>query len=110
MMIGSLVDKSVPDYPGSMRGSKVILCSLSPKPPQESNKVSDLNPNAKAWASHMLNLDTTGPADTTPSLQPWKGGCDGSADPGPEGQPFQEVDGNSPLTVWLQRCHHSTTG
>uniref|UniRef100_A0A8C7VL04 La ribonucleoprotein 4B n=1 Tax=Oncorhynchus mykiss TaxID=8022 RepID=A0A8C7VL04_ONCMY len=55
----------------------------------ESAKFSDLNPNAKAWANHMLNLDTataTGTANT-PALQPWKDGCDSSsADPGPEGQ------------------------
>ncbi|KAM9460365.1 la-related protein 4B-like isoform 5-T5 [Salvelinus alpinus] len=54
----------------------------------ESAKFSDLNPNAKAWANHMLNLDTataTGTANT-PALQPWKDGCDSSsADPGPEG-------------------------
>uniref|UniRef100_A0A3Q2QPF0 La ribonucleoprotein 4B n=1 Tax=Fundulus heteroclitus TaxID=8078 RepID=A0A3Q2QPF0_FUNHE len=58
-----------------------VLCS------QESAKVSDLNPNAKAWANHMFSLDTSGTADTTPAaLQPWKEGCDSSADPGPEGQ------------------------
>ncbi|XP_035987144.1 la-related protein 4B isoform X1 [Fundulus heteroclitus] len=52
----------------------------------ESAKVSDLNPNAKAWANHMFSLDTSGTADTTPAaLQPWKEGCDSSADPGPEG-------------------------
>lgn len=54
---------------------------------QESAKVSDLNPNAKAWANHMFSLDTSGTADTTTAaLQPWKEGCDSSADPGPEGQ------------------------
>ncbi|XP_054878313.1 la-related protein 4B isoform X2 [Poeciliopsis prolifica] len=51
----------------------------------ESVKVSDLNPNAKAWANHMFSLDTSGTADTTAALQPWKEGCDSSADPGPEG-------------------------
>ncbi|XP_023191197.1 la-related protein 4B isoform X2 [Xiphophorus maculatus] len=52
----------------------------------ESAKVSDLNPNAKAWANHMFSLDTSGTADTTTAaLQPWKEGCDSSADPGPEG-------------------------
>ncbi|XP_038159153.1 la-related protein 4B isoform X1 [Cyprinodon tularosa] len=53
----------------------------------ESAKVSDLNPNAKAWANHMFSLDTSGTADTTTTaaLQPWKEGCDSSADPGPEG-------------------------
>ncbi|MEQ2188174.1 hypothetical protein GOODEAATRI_012283, partial [Goodea atripinnis] len=63
---------------------------LSPDPvlfSQESAKVSDLNPNAKAWANHMFSLDTSGTADTTTAaLQPWKEGCDSSADPGPEGQ------------------------
>uniref|UniRef100_A0A3Q1C4U9 HTH La-type RNA-binding domain-containing protein n=1 Tax=Amphiprion ocellaris TaxID=80972 RepID=A0A3Q1C4U9_AMPOC len=53
----------------------------------ESAKVSDLNPNAKAWANHMFSLDPSGTPDTTPAaLQPWKEGCDSSADPGPEGQ------------------------
>uniref|UniRef100_A0A3Q0SQG3 La ribonucleoprotein 4B n=1 Tax=Amphilophus citrinellus TaxID=61819 RepID=A0A3Q0SQG3_AMPCI len=56
---------------------------------QESAKVSDLNPNAKAWANHMFSLDTSGTADTTTAaLQPWKEGCDSSADPGPEGQRY----------------------
>uniref|UniRef100_A0A7N6ALN7 HTH La-type RNA-binding domain-containing protein n=1 Tax=Anabas testudineus TaxID=64144 RepID=A0A7N6ALN7_ANATE len=53
----------------------------------ESAKVSDLNPNAKAWANHMFSLDPSGSADTTTAaLQPWKEGCDSSVDPGPEGQ------------------------
>uniref|UniRef100_A0A8D0AD36 La ribonucleoprotein 4B n=1 Tax=Sander lucioperca TaxID=283035 RepID=A0A8D0AD36_SANLU len=61
----------------------------------ESAKVSDLNPNAKAWANHMFSLDHSGSADTTTAaLQPWKEGCDSSADPGPEGQP----------TIWDLRC------
>ncbi|XP_069026321.1 la-related protein 4B isoform X5 [Embiotoca jacksoni] len=52
----------------------------------ESAKVSDLNPNAKAWANHMFSLDPSGTADTTTAaLQPWKEGCDSSADPGPQG-------------------------
>uniref|UniRef100_A0A7N6A5E8 HTH La-type RNA-binding domain-containing protein n=1 Tax=Anabas testudineus TaxID=64144 RepID=A0A7N6A5E8_ANATE len=43
----------------------------------ESAKVSDLNPNAKAWANHMFSLDPSGSADTTTAaLQPWKEGCD----------------------------------
>uniref|UniRef100_A0A3Q1FJJ2 La ribonucleoprotein 4B n=1 Tax=Acanthochromis polyacanthus TaxID=80966 RepID=A0A3Q1FJJ2_9TELE len=43
---------------------------------QESAKVSDLNPNAKAWANHMFSLDPSGTPDTTPAaLQPWKEGC-----------------------------------
>ncbi|KAJ8011876.1 hypothetical protein DPEC_G00062840 [Dallia pectoralis] len=50
----------------------------------ESAKVSDLNPNAKAWANHMFNLDTTTDTEDTPALQPWKDDCR-SADPGPEG-------------------------
>ncbi|XP_055359613.1 la-related protein 4B-like isoform X2 [Betta splendens] len=54
----------------------------------DSTKVSDLNPNAKAWANHMFSLDPSGSADnTTAALQPWKEGCDSSVDPGPEGQP-----------------------
>lgn len=63
---------------------------------QESAKVSDLNPNAKAWANHMFSLDPSGSADTTTAaLQPWKEGCDSSADPGPEGQsePDDRSDG-----------------
>ncbi|XP_030608608.1 la-related protein 4B isoform X2 [Archocentrus centrarchus] len=57
----------------------------------ESAKVSDLNPNAKAWANHMFSLDTSGTADTTTAaLQPWKEGCDSSADPGPEGYEASE--------------------
>uniref|UniRef100_A0A669C0J4 La ribonucleoprotein 4B n=1 Tax=Oreochromis niloticus TaxID=8128 RepID=A0A669C0J4_ORENI len=45
----------------------------------ESAKVSDLNPNAKAWANHMFSLDPSGTADTTTAaLQPWKEGCDSS--------------------------------
>lgn len=55
---------------------------------QESAKVSDLNPNAKAWANHMFSLDPSRSADTTTAaLQPWKEGCDSSVDPGPQGQP-----------------------
>ncbi|XP_029930243.1 la-related protein 4B isoform X3 [Myripristis murdjan] len=57
----------------------------------ESAKVSDLNPNAKAWANHMFSLDPSGSADTTPAaLQPWKEGSDSSADPGPEGYEASE--------------------
>nr|XP_020481044.1 la-related protein 4B isoform X3 [Monopterus albus] len=51
----------------------------------ESAKVSDLNPNAKAWGNHMFSLDPSGSTDTTTAaLQPWKEGCDSLADPGPE--------------------------
>ncbi|KAM9719283.1 LOW QUALITY PROTEIN: la-related protein 4B-like [Menidia menidia] len=51
----------------------------------ESAKVSDLNPNAKAWANHMLSLDPSGTADPTPAaLQPWKEGSDSPAEPGTE--------------------------
>uniref|UniRef100_A0A8C8H2V8 HTH La-type RNA-binding domain-containing protein n=1 Tax=Oncorhynchus tshawytscha TaxID=74940 RepID=A0A8C8H2V8_ONCTS len=51
----------------------------------ESAKVSDLNPNAKAWANHLLNLDTTTGTADPPALQPWKDGCvSSSANPGPE--------------------------
>ncbi|XP_065809640.1 la-related protein 4B-like isoform X1 [Labrus bergylta] len=57
----------------------------------ESAKVSDLNPNAKAWANHMFSLDPSGSADTTTAaLQPWKEGCDSLADPGPEGYEASE--------------------
>ncbi|XP_061776718.1 la-related protein 4B-like isoform X1 [Nerophis ophidion] len=52
----------------------------------ESAKVSDLNPNAKAWANHMFSLDPSGSADNSnAALQPWKEGCESSADPGPQG-------------------------
>uniref|UniRef100_A0A671Z422 La ribonucleoprotein 4B n=1 Tax=Sparus aurata TaxID=8175 RepID=A0A671Z422_SPAAU len=67
--------------------------NTSSTPPLESAKVSDLNPNAKAWANHMFSLDPSGSADTTTAaLQPWKEGCDSSADPGPEAgsEPQQE--------------------
>uniref|UniRef100_A0A668AUF6 La ribonucleoprotein 4B n=1 Tax=Myripristis murdjan TaxID=586833 RepID=A0A668AUF6_9TELE len=54
----------------------------------ESAKVSDLNPNAKAWANHMFSLDPSGSADTTPAaLQPWKEGSDSSADPADPDEP-----------------------
>ncbi|KAI3374173.1 hypothetical protein L3Q82_006041 [Scortum barcoo] len=65
----------------------VLNCRFDP----ESVKVSDLNPNAKAWANHMFSLDPSGSADTTTAaLQPWKDGCDSSADPGPEGYESSE--------------------
>lgn len=48
----------------------------------ESAKVSELNPNAKAWANHMFSLDPSGSADST---QPWKDGPESPADTGPEG-------------------------
>lgn len=48
----------------------------------ESAKVSDLNPNAKAWANHMFSLDPSGSGDST---QPWKDGPESPADTGPEG-------------------------
>lgn len=45
----------------------------------ESVKASDLNPNAKAWATHVLSLDPSGSAvPPPPALQPWKPGCDSS--------------------------------
>eukprot|EP00064_Thunnus_orientalis_P016472 superscaffoldBa00003277_g16537 len=65
----------------------MLNCCFDP----ESAKVSDLNPNAKAWANHMFSLDPSGSADTTTAaLQPWKEGCDSSADPGPEGYEASE--------------------
>jgi len=74
---------------------QTVLCS------QESAKVSDLNPNAKAWANHMFSLDPSGTADTTPAaLQPWKEGCDSPADPGTEGQITSELGMNSIFTTW----------
>uniref|UniRef100_A0AAY4AAE3 HTH La-type RNA-binding domain-containing protein n=1 Tax=Denticeps clupeoides TaxID=299321 RepID=A0AAY4AAE3_9TELE len=51
----------------------------------ESPKVSDLNPNAKAWANHMLSLDSPGTIHTT-VLQSWTEGSDGSGQPGIKGQ------------------------
>lgn len=88
-----------------------LLCS------QESAKVSDLNPNAKAWANHMFSLDPSGSADTTPAaLQPWKEGSDSSADPGPEGQPVRTGNSRTHLAsacnsgwseyVWIERKKH----
>nr|XP_057935603.1 la-related protein 4B isoform X1 [Doryrhamphus excisus] len=57
----------------------------------ESAKVSDLNPNAKAWANHMFSLDPSGSADnSTAALQPWKEGCESSANPGPQGYEANE--------------------
>lgn len=53
----------------------------------ESAKVSDLNPNAKAWANHMFSLNPSGSADST---QPWKDGCESPADTGTEG--FEATD------------------
>ncbi|TWW73063.1 La-related protein 4B [Takifugu flavidus] len=57
---------------------------------QESVKVSELNPNAKAWANHMFSLDPSGSAVTPSALQPWKEGCDRLAEPGPEGYETSE--------------------
>lgn len=81
----------------SLKGNTLLFVNIShsfvsipdqtPVFPQESAKVSDLNPNAKAWANHMFSLDPSGSADaTTAALQPWMEGCNSSADPGPEGQ------------------------
>ncbi|KAJ8375729.1 hypothetical protein SKAU_G00063090 [Synaphobranchus kaupii] len=49
----------------------------------DSTKVSELNPNAKVWANHMLNLN---PAETTETsvLKTWGEGPDSTADPCPE--------------------------
>ncbi|KAI1901382.1 hypothetical protein AGOR_G00033820 [Albula goreensis] len=55
----------------------------------ESTKVSDLNPNAKVWANHMLSLEATGTADASP-VPTWKEASDSSADPGPEGYEASE--------------------
>lgn len=48
----------------------------------ESAKVSDLNPNAKAWANHVFSLDPSGSADGS---QQWKDGSESPGDAGPEG-------------------------
>ncbi|XP_005463088.1 la-related protein 4B isoform X3 [Oreochromis niloticus] len=70
----------------------------------ESAKVSDLNPNAKAWANHMFSLDPSGTADTTTAaLQPWKEGCDSSADPGPEGSDPQPDNPQEGLREHLKK-------
>uniref|UniRef100_A0A8C4IE78 La ribonucleoprotein 4B n=1 Tax=Dicentrarchus labrax TaxID=13489 RepID=A0A8C4IE78_DICLA len=70
----------------------------------ESAKVSDLNPNAKAWANHMFSLDPSGSADTTTAaLQPWKEGCDSSADPGPEGSDPQQENPQEGLREHLKK-------
>ncbi|CAL8277079.1 unnamed protein product [Lota lota] len=51
----------------------------------DSAKVSDLNPNAKAWANHMFNLDPSGQgARTAPTAcPPWKDGCSNTTQPDP---------------------------
>uniref|UniRef100_A0A3P8VB54 La ribonucleoprotein 4B n=1 Tax=Cynoglossus semilaevis TaxID=244447 RepID=A0A3P8VB54_CYNSE len=70
----------------------------------ESVKVSDLNPNAKAWANHVFNLDPTGSADTpTAAPQPWKDTCDSSADPGPEGSEVQPENPQEDLREHLKK-------
>ncbi|XP_028818967.1 la-related protein 4B [Denticeps clupeoides] len=43
----------------------------------ESNKVSDLNPNAKAWANHAPNLEASGLTYSN-ALQPWIEAANGS--------------------------------
>ncbi|XP_055084281.1 la-related protein 4B [Periophthalmus magnuspinnatus] len=63
----------------------------------ESAKVSDLNPNAKAWANHMFSLEPSGSADNT---QPWKDGCESPADTGPEGyETIEEKAYKEPLVT-----------
>ncbi|XP_041659015.1 la-related protein 4B-like isoform X3 [Cheilinus undulatus] len=70
----------------------------------ESAKVSDLNPNAKAWANHMFSLDPSRSADTTTAaLQPWKEGCDSLADPGPEGSDPQQENPQEGLREHLKK-------
>ncbi|XP_035803509.2 la-related protein 4B isoform X8 [Amphiprion ocellaris] len=81
-------------------GYSLLVCCLDP----ESAKVSDLNPNAKAWANHMFSLDPSGTPDTTPAaLQPWKEGCDSSADPGPEGGDSQPENPQEGLREHLKK-------
>ncbi|KAG9340052.1 hypothetical protein JZ751_021969 [Albula glossodonta] len=55
-------------------------------PTLDSTKVSDLNPNAKVWANHMLNLNPAGTTDPS-VLNTWGEGPDPNrlADPCPEG-------------------------
>uniref|UniRef100_A0A8C7UEL9 La ribonucleoprotein 4B n=1 Tax=Oncorhynchus mykiss TaxID=8022 RepID=A0A8C7UEL9_ONCMY len=71
----------------------------------ESAKVSDLNPNAKAWANHMLNLDTTTGTADPPALQPWKDGCvsscEASEDKVFEGTLLDDPDEPPPVAVIL---------
>ncbi|KAK7945377.1 hypothetical protein WMY93_001105 [Mugilogobius chulae] len=63
----------------------------------ESAKVSDLNPNAKAWANHMFSLEPSGSADST---QPWKDGSESPADTGPEGyEAIEEKAYKEPLVT-----------
>ncbi|XP_066579913.1 la-related protein 4B [Amia ocellicauda] len=50
----------------------------------ESTKVSELNPNAKVWANHMLNLEATGATERS-AHKTWKEPSDNSAEPGTEG-------------------------
>lgn len=70
----------------------------------ESAKVSDLNPNAKAWGNHMFSLDPSGSTDTTTAaLQPWKEGCDSLADPGPEGSDPQPENPQEGLREHLKK-------
>ncbi|KAG7487383.1 hypothetical protein MATL_G00022780 [Megalops atlanticus] len=61
----------------------------------DSTKVSDLNPNAKVWPSHMLNLNPAGAADTS-TPKTWGDGPDSSADPCTEGyEADDDGDGRS---------------
>ncbi|KAJ8387171.1 hypothetical protein AAFF_G00159830 [Aldrovandia affinis] len=92
-----LCDRLLPEEPGcrrlmtSDRDAKVVA---EPQVQQvqeakessylDSTKVSDLNPNAKVWANHMLNLSPTGTADPC-VLKTWGEGLDSSADPCLEG-------------------------
>uniref|UniRef100_H3CG43 HTH La-type RNA-binding domain-containing protein n=1 Tax=Tetraodon nigroviridis TaxID=99883 RepID=H3CG43_TETNG len=62
----------------------------------ESVKVSDLNPNAKAWANHVFSLDPSGSAVTSSALQPWKEGCHRLADSSQEGRLPCELGQRSP--------------
>ncbi|XP_057713770.1 la-related protein 4B-like [Corythoichthys intestinalis] len=51
----------------------------------DSAKVSDLNPNAKAWANRMFSVDPSGGADNSAAtLRPWKDGRESSTQPGYE--------------------------
>lgn len=59
--------------------AKLFILSL-----QESAKVSDLNPNAKAWGNHVPNLEATGTAysDTLQTLVETSNGPAGSVTEG----------------------------
>ncbi|XP_077580491.1 la-related protein 4B-like [Stigmatopora nigra] len=59
----------------------------------DSAKVSDLNPNAKAWATRVFSVDPSGGADScAATLRTWKDGCESSTQPGTQGYKASEED------------------